>query len=379
MNIQKISSFIPKFAAADNSSNNKGIVTNFGVKITSPLQYDTVSFKSTNKVAAKAMEVNRETALRIHRRLIPQAQEAFSYIDNLFGDLVVSTKEPKNPILKIAKRLKSVDSIKEKTGSRNWVKTEEILAVDGMTDLIGMKFELRDSNKSVVDSVLGRFIPEIKAGRSEILEIECKRPGVVKGKEEHEANKYDYANMSMLKKLVSTQNESWKKGGRKQKISPNIPIDYTPANYCATHFLIRIPGKKPIVFELQVMGDNMNKGKHVDDPVYKELAGKEPKGVTKDFKKLFEPLTNPRFFEAEGEERAKEIVENAKSTFKKYRGEVMLYQREKADMPYTGKKGRHKEMFLPIPYKLFPSDIEVKYGISSLDFDYNNIAKMIID
>ena len=56
---------------------------------------------------------------------------------------------------------------------------------------------------------------------------------------------------------------------------------------------------------------------------------------------------------------------------------MFLFQRMKADMPYTKKSAKKKEQFLPIQYQLFPSDIELKYGISSLDFDYNNIAKLV--
>ena len=79
----------------------------------------------------------------------------------------------------------------------------------------------------------------------------------------------------------------------------------------------------------------------------------------------------------ESETRAKEIVKHAKDTFNKYRGDVFLFQRMKADMPYTKKSAKKKEQFLPIQYQLFPNDIEVKYGISSLDFDFNNIARIV--
>ena len=79
-----------------------------------------------------------------------------------------------------------------------------------------------------------------------------------------------------------------------------------------------------------------------------------------------------KFFEKEP--NAQDIVQNARELFNKYRSEVFLYQRTKADMPYSTKKV--KEQFLPIPYRLFPEDIERRYGISSLDFDFNNIAKI---
>ena len=58
-----------------------------------------------------------------------------------------------------------------------------------------------------------------------------------------------------------------------------------------------------------------------------------------------------------------------------YRGDVFLFQRKKASLPYSRKKT--PEQFLPIQYRLFPCDIELKYGISSLDFDFNNLAKIL--
>ena len=79
----------------------------------------------------------------------------------------------------------------------------------------------------------------------------------------------------------------------------------------------------------------------------------------------------------ESEAYAKELVKNAKDTFNEYRGRMFLFQREKADMSYTKASKKRKEQFLPIKYRLFPSDIELKYGISSLNYDYNNIAKII--
>ena len=88
-------------------------------------------------------------------------------------------------------------------------------------------------------------------------------------------------------------------------------------------------------------------------------------------------MINPKFFAEETENEAKELIKNAKDKFNQYRREMFLFQRMKADMPYSKKTAKKKEQFLPIQYQLFPSDIELKYGISSLDFDYNNIAKIL--
>ena len=48
---------------------------------------------------------------------------------------------------------------------------------------------------------------------------------------------------------------------------------------------------------------------------------------------------------------------------------------DSVSLPFDKKKTR--ENFLPISYRLFPCDIELKYGISSLDYDFNNLSKIL--
>lgn len=350
--------------------------SSFGLTMAVPLLKDTVSFginpNGTTKSAAKSLEVNVKTAKAVHSKLIAAEKHVETFMENLFGDLKVSDKEPNNPILSISTRLKSEKSIKEKTGSYKLNNAQEI--EEFMNDLLGSKITLQNSNPIVVDNtILARLIPQIKSRTAEILEIENKRPIAAKSLPEYEANKYDYGSVKMMEKLATIQNQVWKAGGSKQKVKTELTDDFQKANYCATHYIIRLPGKKPVKFELQIIGKNMNIGKHVDDPVYKKLNGKQPAFESKEFDKLFEPFTNPKFFEAEP--NAEEIVKNAREKLNKYRAEVLLFQRTKADMPYSKKKSQ--EIFLPISYQLFPNDIEIKYGISSTDFDYNNLYKII--
>lgn len=406
MRIQAITNLIPQTSAQTNTKDSN-VMTNFGLKLNNPIEKDTVSFKQshkiskitkqagrilskevkaieetavesngiTNKLAAKSKEINRPTAMAIRAKILMSAQKVEKYLSTTFGDLIADAKHPNNPIHSIGFRVKGINSIVEKTGSRELINAKEIFA--DMTDLIGGKITLRDSDKRTVDGILDRLIPDIKSKRIELLEIENKRPKVVKGQEEHEASKYDYASISMLKKLIEVQNSTLRKGGSKQKVSAHLTDEYTPANYCAVHLLMRIPNVPNSTFELQIMGHNMDMAKKVDDKVYKKLDGKNPADCSEEFHKLFEPLINPKFFARETEARAKELTQNAKNTFNKYRAKMFLFQREKPDMSYSKKTARRKEQFLPIKYQLFPSDIELKYGISSLDYDYNNIAKII--
>ena len=369
MNIPSIMGF--RLAAPNYETTKQNNINKFGLRMSSPLQADTVSFTGTPKLANKQWEISKEAARTIRRKLTSSAQKVENFMQNSFGDLVANEKYPKNPLSEIGFRLKSIDSIAEKTGSRQWSSIEEVLKE--MTDLIGAKLVFRDATRNKVDAVLDRFIPLIKSRKVELLEVENKRPIIVKNLPEYQASEFDYASIDFLNKMISIQNDVWKKGGNKQRVKKRLDDDFTKANYCATHFLFRLPGKTPVTFELQVLGNNVNEAKHIDDIVYKKLDGKNSSESNPEFDKLFEPLTNKKFFIKEP--NAKEIVENAKEKFEKYRGEVFIFQRRKEPLPYHKKKP--VELFLPLPYKLFPSDIEIKYGISSADFDYNNLNKVL--
>ena len=360
-----------RLAAPNYETTKQNNINKFGLRMSSPLQADTVSFTGTPKLANKQWEISKEAARTIRRKLTSSAQKVENFMQNSFGDLVANEKYPKNPLSEIGFRLKSIDSIAEKTGSRQWSSIEEVLKE--MTDLIGAKLVFRDATRNKVDAVLDRFIPLIKSRKVELLEVENKRPIIVKNLPEYQASEFDYASIDFLNKMISIQHDVWKKGGNKQRVKKRLDDDFTKANYCATHFLFRLPGKTPVTFELQVVGNNVNEAKHIDDIVYKKLDGKNSSESNPEFDKLFEPLTNKKFFIKEP--NAKEIVENAKEKFEKYRGEVFIFQRRKEPLPYHKKKP--VELFLPLPYKLFPSDIEIKYGISSADFDYNNLNKVL--
>lgn len=345
----------------------------FDLKMSAPLTKDTVSFKATPKAAKKALEANRSTVRSLRASMRDSYQKVNKMIENLFGDLRASEKYPQNPLADISCRLKSEDSIKEKTGTQECSSMQEIAAC--MTDIIGTKLIIREPNRSVVDAVLGRFVPLIRSGKLELLEIENKRPAIVKGLSETEASKYDYASVDFLNMFADIQDEFNKKGGSKNKVIRRIDDDFTKANYCAIHFLFRVPGKNPVVFECQVVGENVDKAKFVDDGLYKKLNGKNFANSTPKFDALFEPFTNPNFFA--GEENAEKIVEDARKALNEYRGDVFLFQRNKAVSTVTKNKNK-KELFLPIPYRVFPPEIEKKYKIYSEDYDFNNLYNIIM-
>lgn len=368
MNILALNNFNLNLPVINNRKNSE---VRFGLAMPKPLTADTVSFKATPKVANKAWEMNRGSARIVRASMVDSYKKAHKLIYELFDDLLVSSKNPQNLLVDISGRLKSEDSIIAKSGTRKWTSIEEVK--ESMTDIVGLSLILRTDNKMKNDTIINRFIPFIKSGKIELLEIENKRPAVVKGLEGREAGQYDYNTMDCFKQLANIQDTCYKKGGSKQRVKRVLEDDFTDANYCATHYLFKIPGKKPVVFELQVTGDNVKKGKKIDDDLWKALSGKHSADATPEFDKLMEPFTNSDFFAEEP--NAKEIVDNAIEKINQYRGDVFLFQRQKPSMPFSKKKTQ--EQFLPIQYRLFPCDIELKYGISSLDYDFNNLAKVL--
>lgn len=372
MNITAIRFFNPVLNTKQQE--NKNYQKHFNLVMASPLEKDTVSFKATPKGANRACDISYGLAKDLNRALKEEFRRVEKFMNSTFDDLIATEKYPKNPISQIKARLKSDTSIQEKTGTRQWNSVEEIL--DNMTDLIGAKIVVRDAAKNTVDSVLDRFIPLIKSGKIELLEIENKRPKIVKGLSDNEAARYDYASLDCLRKIIDIQETKWKqiyKGKKRPKVNQNLENDFTNANYSAIHFLFRLPGKHSATFELQLMGDDVNAVKSIDDVVWKKLDGKNSSGFNEKFDKLFAPLTDSKFFE--NEPNGEEIVKAARDKFNKYRGELFLFHREKDALPYSKKK--KQQVFLPLQMKLFPTDIEIKYGISSSDFDFNNISEIL--
>ena len=348
----------------------------YGLKMSSPLDADTVSFKATNKVADRTWEISSGLAQKINKKMQEPAGKIHEFLLKRFDDLIASDEFPHDPIQIFKLRVKSPFSIKQKTGSRKWRSMDEIIQY--MTDLIGAKFVIGEPNKRVIDGVLDRFIPLIKAREIELLEIENKRPGVVQ--DSATPDMYDYASIDMFEKMVRIQEEVWNGKGKvknPQRVKINFE-DYTKSNYTAVHFLFRLPGEDSQTFELQVIGGNVNIAKEkVDDKIWKILDGKDIENKYKPLVKKLQPIVDEGFFSEETPEYAQELVANARKTFDKYRGEVLLFQRKKPPRPYY--KDARPEYFLPLQYRLFPSEIEQKYGINNEDFDFNNLRDLIED
>ncbi len=389
MNIPKISTFNFSEQIGSNFQRTNNMYQNYGLRLSSPISCDTVSFGS-KKTALKGIEkaakqvcertnktVNAEDkkhgatyalAKEVHDYATLRHKKVVRFFENIFKDLVATEKEPNNPILKIGDRVKSADSIHGKSRARHWSDFDTI--VDKMEDINGLKIVLNKGvTKAETDSILDRLISYINSGALELLEVENKRPWAVHGLPENKAGKYDYASVNKLRKLIDIQSGLWNSKKNSAKYADalarlnkckeeTLTKDMKEGNnYSAVHFIFRLPGKNPTKFELQVIGSEVDKVKHVDDVVWKYLDGKNAPAKYNPIRPMIEEMTQ--------EENI-----SARKEFDRYRADLFLSQREKelslADVDKNVRKRVDTEHFTTVKdYNLTP------------EYDFNQIKKDI--
>ena len=342
---------------------NNNRVSNFGLTMSQPLSCDMVTFSATPKnLEDRALGVSLDTARRVYKEASPMQKKVTDFMHNVFGDLVATDMNPQNLIYDIKSRTKTPVSIMEKSATRQLNSKSEILTF--MTDLNGAKIVMRDGRRKYVDKVLERLLEPISSGQVELIEIENKRPAIVKEmKGAAKKEQYDYPSMKMLSSLVEAEENKWlDKHGNKKKLIKFDPNDYTDLNYCAVHFLLKFPEEER-PFELMLMGYDVSLLKDLDDKLFKILnnknAGKEYQPLVKIVKPLLEPGNAP-------------LLEK----FNKYRAEAFIFQREKEPKAIIVKN--NPVYLLPMRYDMPPElDLNNLYKIYSQckEVENKNLAK----
>jgi len=322
---------------------NNSVVTqpSYGLKLKPQLSRDTVQFTSKKLLESQAGGISMAVAKSIHEEVKPAQKEVQEFVNNLFGDLVATKENPNKPIAEIKDRCKSPRSIQEKSKTLELDSKKEVL--DTMTDLNGIKLELRDARKPAVNGILFRLKSAMEKGTIDLVEIENKRPASTKGKRGENATRYDYASREVMQDLIDTQKNINKhyRHKRQNKVNYN-PDDYTEVNYCALHTLLKFPqSKRP--FELTIMGSDVAQLKDLDDKLFKLLNNKQIDNKYAPLAKIIEPLKRPE-------------NKDKKALFNKYRGEAFLFQREREPNSYNFNKAGNEQTpyFLPMKYNLPP-------------------------
>ncbi len=246
--------------------------------------------------------ISKSTSKQVHDLILEPQQQIHDFMIGIFSDLKVSELNPKNLILKFSDRAKSVVSIMEKSATRKWSSTKEVL--EKMTDLNGAKIVMNyKTGKPETETVLDRLIPLIKTGQVTLHEIELQRPKAIEHLSKKEQEEFDYFSKAFLDKLEDAQEEII--NGLETDIDSIQLIDrplpkYTKFNYCALHLIMQLNEKGSRPFELQIMGARESMGKNIDDKRFKHFEGKE-------LDKIYRPLVNIwNNLLTEGNEAAKE-------------------------------------------------------------------------
>lgn len=338
MNISKIMNFGVSNIVNDRQANNNQ--SRFGLRMTAPLAHDTVSFGATKKNITnedKKNGVNLKTAREIHDEASVMQPSVREFVNNVFGKYLVTPMNPQNAIIKICDRCKSPLSIQEKSQGRHLNSKKEVF--EKMTDLNGAKLVMRVDDKKTIDKVLMELAAPIKKGDVELLEIENKRPSIVKGKKGDELQKYDYATETVLEDLAQVQNDkndtTKRNRGKRVHIDMN---DFTETNYTAIHMLLKLRGEER-PFELTLMGADVSLLKDLDDKLFKILGNKDVEDKYEPIKKLVKPLTD---------DGNQELLDK----FNKYRADAFIFQRNRAASSYALQK--RPVHFLPLSEDLDP-------------------------
>ena len=302
-----------------------------------PLPYDTVSFGRTEKNAGNPkFGITQPEAEKINQEAATSAKYLNLQLTNILGDITVPEGEPatkQKPIEAIHYRIKSPDSIREKSATRRWINSDEVKS--NMTDIVGARIILGKTTTDCIDKVLDRITAAERDNKLQIIEIENYRPEPEIDEEGNILHSYDYSSPQALRRLKA---ECDKKGTMISKRDEDVPTGYT-----AIHLLTKLPNG--FTGEIQILGKGIGKLKDIEDLCYKVKSSKSIDKKYKPMEKILEPLKNKD-----------DVI--LKREFNNYTRASYIYQRNK----YLGRITKGSE-YLPIPEYLPP------------ELDFNNLAE----
>lgn len=309
-----------------------------------PLSKDMVCFTGGKK------DMNKEDLCKIDkntaRKIEADARQSYLYLGkklhSIFDDLVrpaTGKGSLSNPIESITGRIKDANSIREKAATRNLASEQDIKRE--ITDIVGARIVLADTSREAVDKVIRRLTEAVNNNEIKITEIENYRPEPDIDEEGNIIKTYDYASAKALKELKMACDD--KSESSIKKVDEDVP-----SGYMAIHLLVQLPNG--FTGEIQIIGNEVERLKDVEDMCFKVKNGKHLKSEYKPVEKMLSPLAN----------KSDEILRKEYSI---YTRQAYVFQREiEMYEPYNS-RNKTKQDFLHIP----------EYLPEQLDF--NNVYK----
>ncbi len=246
------------------------------------------------------------------------AKKVFWTLKKYMKPLIATANSPDAPICSgergLKYRIKDVNSLRGKTAGREIRNLREVAQ---MGDISGYRITLRDSNPKNTALVLKQLEKAVKHHDLNIVEIENYLTSDGKS----------YAPAKAVKSLAAACNQNSLKVSFDKRI---------PSGYPAIH--VGIATKEGYIFELQIMGRDVEAVKDVDDIPYKLLSNK---GLEQKYK-LIENALKPVL---EG------LTEEQKDLFMEYRRESFRTAFNSESKRFNS---RRKAEFLPCPAGLPP-------------------------
>ena len=346
-------------------------VPKFGITMAKPLTKDTVSFgaaaRNTKKIVQAAQQTTKTAGSRsdaislqlsrmIRKRMQEPHEKLEKYLTGLFDEQVLLMRggkvvgsSPKKHLFTLDGRIKSEDSIIQKTASRGWGNLGKKQLLTNMTDVSGFCFVLED--RKAMNEFVKKISAEIRSGNMKIVDAEYHRLPTIYGSK-NQVQTFNSLEPTQLQKLKNaiydTQNPTtqiWKE------------VD-SMSGYSGLHLIVK--NSDGTMSEIQVMTRAMHDLKNVENLFYKIRNNKNVDPKYRYIEKFMEPLKIKNKDSMTDEEKA------LQKAIKKYTQEA--YERMLVN-PYE-KTGN----FLTIEQSI---RLTKKEKEMLKDFDFNKIGKLM--
>ena len=218
-----------------------------------PLTKDSVSFTGGEKFLEKrTKDISWKVMNEASSELEPITLKVVNIFKREFKQLMATNLHPERPVHSIHGRTKTAGSLGEKGLSRK-CKTKQGLKNIG--DAIGLRITMGDSSQKDFDKVFNVLGIMVKKGLFKVREIENYRL----------TRKDSYVSSRTLDKFEDICHEMKQYPSRSGKAIPN--------GYTAVHLTLETPEAQ--LFEVQIMGKNVEDLKELEDFYYKKRCNKD--------------------------------------------------------------------------------------------------------
>ena len=304
-----------------------------------PLAHDTVSFSGAQQKLNKSLYEaydNIAVCCEVRDNAKPAMMNLKNVLETSLEDFIADKKHPNRAIDSIHTRIKTADSIKEKTIDRlntailspqPWAfNPNTVKGIKGaVRDIVGARIILRHSDQKQINEITDALVQAIEDGKLKITKIENYDPVDMDPK-------LKYFKEENLKKLQVAANKT------KSADMPEVQVinNTKSTGYMALHLDVDLSDPDYKVKnngysgEIQIVGYDIAQLKDIEDFCYKMKSDKDIKSghyaykpLSEHFRKLYRD--NPDY-------------PNLEENYEKYTAEAYLIQRKKE--PIEGNKKR---------------------------------------